>query len=494
MLTRNRLKQAISHLCALLLMNSILCRCMFALGEQNGSYIQDAVVTNSAGQLRLVLGEFNLDGSLKRVLYPVDETAEFYVYSMGVRPDGSILAGGSLIHSGISFRDEIVRVSAEGVLDSAFTVTADGTVFCVEVQPDGKILVGGSFRKIAGEARHSIARLNLDGTLDSSFISFLADNEISDITRIAVLPDGKLLALGVAAYLAGGVVRLNQDGSLDETFHRPVTWPRTNSALGTFATYPESLVVQPDGKIIVAGSFAALSTFDATNSVPRPGVARFYPDGTLDDDFRPEIASTDDVYHGSIILQANGQIRLSRDPDTAQLLLNPDGRRAEKVDPSFESLTYRDSTITWLRGGAVVEVWRTTFEYSRDRTNWTLLGPGRRIPGGWELNHQELLAGDSIRARGYVPGAASGQASMVETTLHLTLQMAPFIRLSSNPRIPVDPLTLAINGLAGQTIVLEQSEDLHTWVPVVTNLLQSVTFQIQVTRPPLKAFYRIRLK
>ncbi len=78
--------------------------------------------------------------------------------------------------------------------------------------------------------------------------------------------------------------------------------------------------------------------------------------------------------------------------------------RIINTEPATRSLTLDDSSITWLRSGASPEVWGTTFEISTNGTNWTMLGEGRRMSGGWELTGLALPGSASVRARGFAAG------------------------------------------------------------------------------------------
>jgi hypothetical protein len=72
--------------------------------------------------------------------------------------------------------------------------------------------------------------------------------------------------------------------------------------------------------------------------------------------------------------------------------------------------------VKWLRGGSSPEAVRTTFELSTDGGNtWSYLGPGTRIPGGWELTGLTLSGTGKIRARATVAGGglAAGVAGAV---------------------------------------------------------------------------------
>ena len=93
--------------------------------------------------------------------------------------------------------------------------------------------------------------------------------------------------------------------------------------------------------------------------------------------------------------------------------------RLKNSAPAVEKLGYDGSAVTWLRGGTAPEVWRTTFEYSTNGTEWAALGEGVRIPGGWLLGVASLQFG-SIRARGYSCGGyCSGSGGIVETLVQV---------------------------------------------------------------------------
>jgi len=98
------------------------------------------------------------------------------------------------------------------------------------LQPDGKILIGGSFLLLnEGQAQFGLARLTATGALDPSFKPGSIDPNGS-VQSIVVQPDGRILVGGSFASINGvarnRVARLNADGSLDPTFV-PV-YPGTN--------------------------------------------------------------------------------------------------------------------------------------------------------------------------------------------------------------------------------------------------------------------------
>jgi uncharacterized delta-60 repeat protein len=184
-------------------------------------------------------------------------------------------------------RTAFAQGEPNGSLDLAFDAGkfSNGEVDGAALQSDGKLLVTGSFNKIHGVTRHGLARLNSDGTLDSSFDAgnaapFGAKNPI-------VQPDGKIILAGVSD---GLIARLNGDGSPDPGFRiqQMLSLDGLDDGSGN-ATNPgpaNYAVLQPDGKIVIVGRFFFIVTGPGT-SVARSCIARFNSNGTLDSSFNP---------------------------------------------------------------------------------------------------------------------------------------------------------------------------------------------------------------
>ncbi len=134
-----------------------------------------------------------------------------------------------------------------------------GTVLSL---PDGRLRIWGNFQTVHGEERNGFAQLNADGTLDTSFTSGPTPPNLT-----LPQPDGKTFG-----YSNNRFVRFNVDGSVDAAF---------NVAHDTTTQIWTPVVSQPDGKLIVRGSFTSL------NGVPRPGLARLNADGSVDLGFNP---------------------------------------------------------------------------------------------------------------------------------------------------------------------------------------------------------------
>ena len=99
----------------------------------------------------------------------------------------------------------------------------------VRVLPDSKLIVFGDKKltvSLSGQNDLMLVKLTEDGTLDTSFADngifrLDVDGNFDRVEDVELLPDGKILVAGatsVGGNFHGYVIRLNADGSLDETF------------------------------------------------------------------------------------------------------------------------------------------------------------------------------------------------------------------------------------------------------------------------------------
>lgn len=194
----------------------------------------------------------------------------------------------------------LARLNPDGTIDNAFKPFIEGTVYAVLVQPDGKILICGRFFAVNGIPQRAVARLNPDGSLDTSFVPpfIFIDTSSSFALALALQSDGKVLLGGSFINGAGnrsGVIRLNADGSLDNSFN-------SGSGLGGnfFDIAIRAIAVAPDGKIYVGGKF---TTYDGIN---RGSFVRLNSDGTVDNTFTMQAAATSLVL--DIQVQPDGKV------------------------------------------------------------------------------------------------------------------------------------------------------------------------------------------
>lgn len=213
--------------------------------------------------------------------------------------------------------------SQSEMLDATFDfdgkVTTDiGTntdmIFSIAIQNDGKIVAAGS-AKIEGESRFSVLRYNTDGSLDNTFgtngIVITAIGQSNAASAVAIQSDGKIV---VGGYTYNGdmdfaVVRYNVDGSLDNTFSND---GKATTGIGLGNDKVRSMVIQQDGKIILAGKVTV-------GFLSHIGLARFTTNGDLDNTFDNDGvlttvlgALTGDINEAtSIALQSDGKIMIT---------------------------------------------------------------------------------------------------------------------------------------------------------------------------------------
>jgi hypothetical protein len=162
--------------------------------------------------------------------------------------------------------------------------------------------------------------------------------------------------------------------------------------------------------------------------------------------------------------------------------------RINNTEPATDALSFSGSAITWLRGGAGPEVWRTTFELSTNGSDWTMLGPGSRISGGWQLADIALPPNSTIRARGFVN---DGSSWFVQTTASTAASTPVFQSASVSNGV----LTIALAVEPGQSLQVQYKNDLSqpTWTNLgvpVTATNSSLTIS-DTTIADSKRFYRV---
>ena len=195
-----------------------------------------------------------------------------------------------------------VAATAATVLDSTFkpVLAITGTVRAIAPLPSGgQMMVIGDFTSVSGASCKHIARLNADGSVDTSF-RLSTEFEVNRIDAVAVQPDGKILIGGQLFYYGYEssrtfLFRLHADGSWDKSFDAGGYVYSTGTPYGLDGTV-WAISVEPGGKILVGGEFAA----------PRSHIARLNADGSVDPAFTPGAGADDTVTH--IARQANGGI------------------------------------------------------------------------------------------------------------------------------------------------------------------------------------------
>jgi uncharacterized delta-60 repeat protein len=226
-------------------------------------------------------------------------------YAVAVQPDGKIVVAG-FMDAGPNEAFAIARYMPDGSPDIGFggsiygyayflftPTTSYSRIGAIALQPDGKIVAAGK-ATVGGNPDFALVRLLPTGMLDTSFdvdgkVRHPVGVATDEINDIAIQPDGRIVAVGESQ---GGVssndvtvARYNTDGSLDTSFN--LVGVQT-TALSVEPDAAEGVVLQPDGKIVIAGQA------EDGAGISRIVLVRYGAGGGLDFSFGTGgIASTD---------------------------------------------------------------------------------------------------------------------------------------------------------------------------------------------------------
>jgi len=205
-----------------------------------------------------------------------EEVSGAGIDTVEIQSDGKVLVAGDFTKYNGQDVDQIVRLNTNGSLDTSFTISGygfDGTIYEMVSQNDGKILVGGDFSSYDSEGSAGLVRLNADGTLDESF-ALTGDGIDGRAEVVRILSNGQILIGGdFSSYDGvgvGSIALLNADGTRDTSF---------NSGGDGFDDQIRDIEFQSDGKIVVVGLFTEYNGVTATN------IVRLNADGTHDTSF-----------------------------------------------------------------------------------------------------------------------------------------------------------------------------------------------------------------
>lgn len=215
----------------------------------------------------------------------------------------------------------VQRFGANGAPDPTFggdgavsiDLGADDEPFAVAVQGDGRIVVAGTSRDATTlEPRAALVRLTSAGEPDASFgtagklVTSLGPGATAH--ALVLQPDGRILiagGVGPRLFPAAYVARLTTSGALDPTFG---VGGVATKAVSIFGDTAFALALQPDGAILAGGKTLAGGDFGGWF------VLRFLSDGTLDASFGADGVVRTDVNGRGVVAEA------------LDLVVQPDGR------------------------------------------------------------------------------------------------------------------------------------------------------------------------
>jgi uncharacterized delta-60 repeat protein len=231
-------------------------------------------------------GSFGING---KSIGDISSGSNDIAYAVALQPDDKILAAGSTDTAGQRRFATARLLDPSGNFDGAFgaggrRVTSFGGLegaTDMQLQPDGSIVLAGT-TDVNGSRDFAVARLKTDGTLDSQFgdggksIGGFGPGSRDSGNAVALQPDGKILVAGSTDVNGDddfAVERLSvPSGNFDPSFGdggKAVV----NFRVGQSEAANE-MALQPDGKIVLVGV--------SNHSI---AVARLLPDGKVDPSF-----------------------------------------------------------------------------------------------------------------------------------------------------------------------------------------------------------------
>ena len=270
-----------------------------------GNYEMTLVRYNSNGELDSTFG-LNGDGIVKTSTPPNE-----WIRGLIIKNDGKIIA---VSHT------TLIQYSRDGIIDTLFglkgivnlPITAtDETNHSAAIQNDGKIIIAGGFYN-GSDFDYAVVRYDSSGNLDTDFggrgdgIAVTPIGTSTDFANsMALQNDGKIVVAGDYRYSSQKIdialIRYNSNGILDNSFG---TNGIVLTKIGSANDFAYSTAIQGDGKIIAAG--ASVSTVDYDFAL-----VRYNPNGSIDSTFgtngivMTQIGGADDIA-ASVTLQTSG--------------------------------------------------------------------------------------------------------------------------------------------------------------------------------------------
>lgn len=287
--------------------------------------------TNDAPPLVRLNADGSLDTSFNAPSIANSGLAYKRINSVAQLADGTYAIGGDFLQIDNQQQPNFALLDASGRLLNAPEVSVEnvGTINEVAISPDGDMIVGGDFNRINGLPHTNLARLNPSGELDEQFGVTNAPDGL--VNSLVVLPDGKVLVAGPFSTIGDspspGIGKLLSDGSVDTSFNVGIGVPPQSGHISDMA-------LDDRGRIVVGGTFV-----DFAGS-GQESLARLSIDGNVDPSFDTgpytlgfprsvAIDSAGDVVLGGQLGYLNGLIT------TPVARLMGDGSSDSGFDPSL---------------------------------------------------------------------------------------------------------------------------------------------------------------
>jgi uncharacterized delta-60 repeat protein len=283
-------------------------------------------------------------------------------------------------------RESLSAQAAGGALDPTFSddgffgpvckgpvkpIVCDLVVNAMALQPDGRFVLAGVDGFAGSGGAFRLLRYMPDGGDDSTFANILADfsSGRDEAFGVAIQSDGKIVAVGDAGVNGTGfaVARYLTDGTLDPSFG---AGGKVLTPMGFGRASARGIVIQPDGKLVVAGWSRA---FPNTNN--RPALVRYLPNGQLDVTF-----GTGGRTYARFYASAHASA-LALKPD-GRLLVSVTAAGTADVPPGFAVMQYLPTGVPDASFGAAGRAVARSPQLGSANA-LAVQDDGRIIVGGW---------------------------------------------------------------------------------------------------------------
>ena len=308
--------------------------------------------------------------------------------------------------------------------------------FAMAYQADGKIVVAGRSSPNSTRPSFSVIRYNSNGTLDTTFgtggwVTTQVGNFSSVAESVAIQPDGKIVVAGVAT-------TRQTDGLLDEDF-AVVRYNSDGSLdtsfdgdgkaitqLGEAHDFAASVIIQSDGKIVAAGY-----SLDGGLTNGNFAIVRYNTDGTLDTTFDGD---------GKVFTDIGG----APSDFAHSVAIQPDGKIVVGGESNFLLAVVRynsDGSLDATFGnGGIVTTSVPGYDGSRSLAKISIQPDGKIVGAGTGIPPGNLLSGDFIVVR-YNPNGSLDSSfdndGIVTTAISGGFDNANSMAIQSNGKIVV---------------------------------------------------------
>jgi uncharacterized delta-60 repeat protein len=273
-------------------------RRLLSAGALDPTFGSGGIVTTSVGSAT------SWNGAAAVAIYP----------NAGTANDGDVVAVGNAVtgkHSGFPVDNfAVIRYSPNGTLDPSFGNGGELTTIVsssggsrandVSIQADGKIVAAGYGADASGNLAFTVVRYNVNGSLDTTFGSgktagivqtHMSRGSIDEAETVAIQPDGKIVVAGLTTPQGSSasqfaVVRYNTNGSLDTTFNGSgmVVSHFTGSASGNPRNAVD-LAIYPSTSPGDAGKIVEVGLLHNADGTYSVAVLRYNSNGSVDTPF-----------------------------------------------------------------------------------------------------------------------------------------------------------------------------------------------------------------